>query len=138
MVYLHGGAFTFDNANVERVGPDYLVPLGVILVTINYRLGPFGKIYFRSKTAFFLVQTGFLNLMIPECLGNFGLKDQNLALKWIRDNILAFGGDPDNVTLFGQSAGAAAVQYHMISPKSRNLFHRVILQSGSALNRRTY
>lgn len=66
--------------------------------------------------------------------GNAGLKDQALALKWVRDNIAKFGGDPDNVTLFGQSAGAASVHFHMLSPASEGLFHRAIIQSGSALN----
>lgn len=67
---------------------------------------------------------GFLNLGIPECPGNVGLKDQILAFKWIRDNIKAFGGDPNNVTAFGESAGAASVHYLMMSPLSRGIFTR--------------
>ena len=64
-----------------------------------------------------------------------GLKDQTLALQWIKDNIHNFGGDKTRVTITGESAGAAAVQYHMLSPKSKGLFHRAISQSGSATRR---
>lgn len=65
--------------------------------------------------------------------GNYGLKDQNLALRWVQTNIKYFGGDPNNVLLFGQSAGSASAHFHMLSPKSKGLFHKVILESGSAL-----
>lgn len=119
MAYIHGGGFTYGSGNVESVGPDFLVPRGVILVTINYRLGALG----------------FLSLQTPECPGNNGLKDQNLALRWIQKNISAFGGNPDNVTLFGESAGSVSVHYHLLSKLSRGLFHRAITQSGTATNR---
>lgn len=66
--------------------------------------------------------------------GNMGLKDQNLALKWVQRNIASFNGDPNNVTIFGESAGAAAVHLHILSPVSKALFHKAILQSGTALN----
>lgn len=72
-------------------GPDYILPENVILVTFNYRLGVLG----------------FLNTGTEEAPGNAGLKDQILALRWVRDNIKAFGGDPENITIAGQSAGAA-------------------------------
>lgn len=119
MVFFHGGGFTGGSGNQDWVGPDYLVPKNVILINVNYRLGPFGFLSFRNT----------------ECPGNYGLKDQCLALKWIQNNISAFGGNPDNVTIFGQSAGGAAVQYHFLSPASKGLFAKGIAQSGSVLNR---
>jgi para-nitrobenzyl esterase len=91
---------------------------GVVLVTINYRLGPLG---FFAHPA--LAAEG-------EPVGNQGLFDQRRALEWIRDNIERFGGDPDNVTIFGESAGSADVCYHVASPGSWGLFHRAIGQSG--------
>lgn len=79
---------------------------------------------------------GFLSLPDPECdiPGNAGFKDQVLALKWVRDNATNFGGDPNNVTIFGESAGGCSVHYHLISEMSRGLFHKAIAQSGTALN----
>ena len=89
----------------------------VIVVTFNYRLGSFG----------------FLSTGDGRIKGNFGMKDQVMALQWVKDNIASFGGDPDRVTIFGQSAGAASVGYHMLSDLSKDLFQRAILQSGSPL-----
>lgn len=66
--------------------------------------------------------------------GNMGLKDQNLALKWVRYNIQSFGGDPNNITIFGESAGSASVHAHILSPASKGLFHKAILQSGCCFN----
>ncbi|PNF42132.1 Esterase FE4 [Cryptotermes secundus] len=118
MVWFHGGGFVGGSGNSEIYGPDYLVAEDVVLVTLNYRLGPFG----------------FLCLENEEVPGNAGLKDQVMALKWIQRNIRQFGGDPDNVTLFGESAGGCSVQYHMLSPMSKGLFHRAISQSGTAFH----
>lgn len=87
----------------------------IVLVTINYRFGPFG----------------FLSTGTEEAVGNMGLKDQSLALKWIQNNIDAFGGDPSRVTIAGLSAGAYSVTAHMASEMSRDLFQRVIAVSGS-------
>lgn len=117
MVWLHGGGYSFGSGNTFLYGPDYLVAENVVLVTLNYRLGPLG----------------FLTAG-PSAPGNQGLKDQLLALKWVRDNIAAFGGDPNQVTVFGESAGGSSVQLLMLSPLSKGLFHRAISESGSALN----
>ncbi|CAH2076975.1 unnamed protein product, partial [Iphiclides podalirius] len=119
MVFIHGGGFVFGNGTVKNEsGPDFLIEHGVVIVSINYRLSVFG----------------FLALDIPEAAGNMGLKDQVEALKWVQANIRNFGGDKNNVTLFGVSAGAASVEYLMLSPKAEGLFHKAILQSGSCLN----
>lgn len=117
MVWLHGGGFSFGSGNSFLYGPDYLVAEDIVLVTFNYRLGPLG----------------FLTAG-PDAPGNQGLKDQLLALKWVQDNIAAFGGDPGQVTIFGESAGASSVQLLLLSPMAKGLFHRAISQSGSALN----
>ncbi|CAH2237117.1 jg24456 [Pararge aegeria aegeria] len=119
MFFIHGGGFIYGNGTVkEELGPDYLIENGVVVVTINYRLGVFG----------------FLQLGIPEAAGNMGLKDQVQALKWVQNNIDKFGGDRNNVTIFGISAGSASVEYQMMSPSAKGLFHKAILQSGSSLN----
>ncbi|CAH1640490.1 unnamed protein product [Spodoptera littoralis] len=117
MTFIHGGGYFKGSGNMIFYGPRYLVPKGVILVTINYRLN---------------IQ-GFLCLRIKENPGNAAMKDQVAALRWVRRNIRKFGGDPDNVTLFGESAGAASVSFHLYSPMSKGLFHKAITQSGSAL-----
>ncbi|GAA0935541.1 carboxylesterase/lipase family protein [Nonomuraea longicatena] len=114
MVYLHGGGF------VSGAGHDYdasrLVAGGdVVVVTVGYRLGVFG----------FLAHPG------EPGAGAFGLEDQQAALKWVRRNASAFGGDPRNVTLFGESAGALSTCAHLTSPGAAGLFHRAIMQSGT-------
>lgn len=138
MVFIHGGAFNFGSGSSYEYSPDYLLDENVIVVTINYRLGVFGRhLYRRWQYAlrfdtnllmmylltcawrFFFFYIGFLNLDVDECPGNMGLKDQLLALKWIRANVRAFGGDADNVTIFGESAGAVSVHYHTLSPQSK-------------------
>ncbi|XP_053681974.1 juvenile hormone esterase [Sabethes cyaneus] len=117
MVWIHGGAFSFGSGNAFLYGPDYLVPEGVVLVSFNYRLGALG----------------FLGVG-KDAPGNAGLKDQILALKWVQENIAAFGGDPNSVTIFGQSAGAVSVHMLIMSPLAKGLFHKAIAQSGTALN----
>lgn len=117
MVWFHGGGFASGSGGVEHYGPDYLVTENVVLVTVNYRLGPFGFLYMEEAAP-----------------GNAGLKDQVAALRWVQKNIAVFGGNPRNVTIFGESAGGASVQLHMLSPMSKGLFHRAIAQSGAALN----
>ncbi|XP_026837124.1 venom carboxylesterase-6 isoform X1 [Drosophila erecta] len=117
MVYIHGGGFFSGSAGPGITGPEYFMDSGeVILVTVAYRLGPFG----------------FLSTQDAVMSGNFGLKDQNLALRWVQRNIRFFGGDPQQVTIFGQSAGGVCAHMHLLSPRSQGLFHRVISMSGTA------
>ncbi|XP_047503726.1 bile salt-activated lipase-like [Pieris napi] len=118
MVFIHGGAFLVGSGGRFIYGPEFLMKKDVILVTFNYRLGALG----------------FTCLGIEEAPGNAGLKDQIAALKWVRDNIGAFGGDPDNVTVFGESAGATSASLLMASTTASGLFKRAILQSGSGIS----
>ncbi|XP_076686877.1 juvenile hormone esterase-like [Andrena cerasifolii] len=117
MVFIHGGAFRTGNGNRTDYGPDYLLDKDIVLVTCNYRLGIFG----------------FLSTGTMAASGNFGLKDQVLVLKWVKRNIRAFGGNPNDVTLFGQSAGSVSTHLHALSEQSKHLFNRYILQSGLAI-----
>lgn len=116
MVYIHGGAYIFGSGNVAEHSPEYLVQEGVIVVTFNYRLNVMG----------------FMHLPSGGIVGNQGFRDQRLTLKWVHENIERFGGDPNNITLFGHSAGAAAAHLHMMLPESKKYFHKAILQSGAA------
>lgn len=88
----------------------------IVLVTFNYRLG----------------SLGFLSTGSPEAPGNLGLKDQALLLRWLKLHISRFGGDSSSITLLGYGAGAISITLHMVSPMSRNLFHKAIIMSGSA------
>ncbi|XP_015436516.1 PREDICTED: venom carboxylesterase-6-like [Dufourea novaeangliae] len=117
MLWIHGGSNTFGSKNASEYGPDLLIEQGIVLVSINYRLGALG----------------FLSLGREEAAGNAGLKDQTLALRWVQENIATFGGDPRRVTIFGQSSGSADVNFHVLSPKSNGLFARAIFMSGTAL-----
>ncbi|XP_078045290.1 venom carboxylesterase-6 [Augochlora pura] len=116
MVWIHGGAFQYSSGN--EVDESVLMQKDIALVTINYRLGPFG-----------FLSTG--DRVVP---GNMGLKDQSMALQWVLYNIEFFGGDPKSITIFGLNSGAASVHYHYMSPLSVGLFHRGISISGVALN----
>lgn len=116
MVWIHGGSYMSGSGNSDFYGPDFLVNKNVIVVTINYRLE----------------MLGFLCLNTKDVPGNAGMKDQVAALRWVQKNIKNFGGDPNNVTLFGESAGGGSVSYHLISPMSKGLFKRAIVQSGSS------
>nr|QCC89017.1 carboxylesterase 2 [Meteorus pulchricornis] len=118
MVFFHSGGFMSGSGNDMLYGPDFLVENDIVLVTMNYRLGVIG-----------FLNTG--NISAP---GNIGLKDQNLALKWIQENIINFSGCPKRVTIFGQGSGATSVHYHMLSPMSQGLFKSAILQSGTAVS----
>lgn len=117
MFWVHGGAFICGAGNDDLYGPEFLVRQGVIVVTINYRLEVLG----------------FLCLDTPEIPGNAGMKDQVQALRWVNKNIANFGGDPKNITIFGESAGGASISYLLVSPMSKGLFKRAIPQSGSSL-----
>ncbi|CAN7941075.1 unnamed protein product, partial [Ixodes hexagonus] len=119
VVFLYGGAFQWGDSALVLNDPANFVALSdVIFVTLNYRLGILG----------------FLSSGTEELPGNMGLWDQNVALKWVRDNIGSFGGNRDDVTLSGFSAGAISAGLHAISPHSQNLFHRLILQSCTPLS----
>ncbi|KAG8262900.1 hypothetical protein J6590_043888 [Homalodisca vitripennis] len=118
MVWIHGGGFFADSGSTELYGPHFLVEEDIVYVSMNYRCGVLG----------------FLSLENEKLPGNLGLKDQALALQWVHDNIESFGGDPDNVTIFGESAGGASVNYQLLSPLSRGLFHKAIIQSGCSLS----
>ncbi len=123
MVYVHGGSNTAGSAAEELSNGLQLVPRGVILVTLDYRLGVFG--FFRSPA---LDEASGYNGS-----GNYGLMDQIAALEWVRRNISAFGGDPHRVTLFGQSAGAVDTGLLMASPLARGLFQQAIEESGQVV-----
>uniref|UniRef100_A0A182LWB5 Carboxylic ester hydrolase n=1 Tax=Anopheles culicifacies TaxID=139723 RepID=A0A182LWB5_9DIPT len=117
MVWIHGGGYGANSGNSVDFGPEKLVQDGVLLVTINYRLGTLG----------------FLSTGDRYAAGNWGLKDCLQALRWVRINIAAFGGDPDNVTIFGNSAGAALVHLLVLTDAGEGLFHKAIAQSSTAL-----
>ena len=123
MVWLHGGGNAMGRASVGYLDGTSLSRRGVILVTINYRLGVFG----------FLVHPGLTAESPHHSSGNYGLLDQLAVLKWVRENIAKFGGDPGNVTLFGQSAGAIDTSILVASPLSKGLIHRSIQESGPPL-----
>jgi para-nitrobenzyl esterase len=118
MVWFHPGAFQYGESN--DFDPSDLVGQGVVVVTVNYRLGALGFMAHSALTA-----------ESPNASsGNYGLQDQQAALRWVQRNIKKFGGDANNVTIFGQSAGAVSVHAHMVSPQSAGLFQRAIAQSG--------
>jgi len=115
IVWVHGGGYNFGNGGLPLFGPGKLMDHDVVLVSFNYRLGVFG-----------FLSTG--DEVIP---GNNGMWDQVLALKWVQENIAAFGGDPSRVTIFGESAGGSSVSLLALSPATRGLFKGAIIQSGT-------
>lgn len=123
MVWIHGGAFQNGFGHEIEFDGDAYAKKGVVLVTLNYRLGMCGFLAHPLLTA---ENAG-------KGSGNYGLFDQLAALKWVKRNIAAFGGDPDNVTLFGQSAGAGSVQALISSPMAKGYIQRAIIQSGGGL-----
>lgn len=118
MFFIHGGGYRFGSGSASLHGGDYLVEKDVVVVTINYRVGPLG----------------FLSLNTPEVPGNAGMKDMVQALRWVHQNIKNFGGNSGNLTVFGHSCGGAAVSLLTASPLSKNLINKAIVQSGCALN----
>jgi para-nitrobenzyl esterase len=120
MVWIHGGTLIWGSGQSRMYNGEEFARRGVILVSINYRLGVLG----------YLAHSGLSAESADNVSGNYGLMDQIAALRWVRDNIAAFGGDASNVTIFGESAGAFSVEYLLASPPARGLFDRAIVQSG--------
>lgn len=122
MVWFHGGGFTSLTSNTKPFNnPTALVSKGVVQVSVNHRLGPFGYIAHPELSA----ESGYNGS------GNYGQMDLIAALEWVQDNIEAFGGDPSNVTIFGESGGGRKVLSLMASPRAAGLFHKAISQSGT-------
>jgi len=120
MFWIYGGGFVNGGSSPEVYDGSKFAEAGVVLVSANYRLGRFG----------FFAHPALTKEAGGAPLGNYAYLDQIEALKWVKRNIARFGGDPDNVTVFGESAGGASVNMLMISPLARGLFHRAIVQSG--------
>lgn len=120
MVWIHGGGYVNGSGTAALYDGSALAREGVVVVTLNYRLGRFGFFAHPALTAD----------AHGEAVGNYGLMDMIAALKWVRDNAARFGGDPKQVTIFGESAGGAAVNALMTSPAARGLFARAVVQSG--------
>ena len=115
MFWIHGGGYSGGASSEPRHNGDFLPLKGVVLVTINYRLGVFG-----------FLATADLAKEANGAAGNYGLLDMVAALQWVKANIANFGGDPDNVTIFGESAGSFAVSTLMASPLAQGLFQKAI------------
>jgi para-nitrobenzyl esterase len=122
MVWIHGGGFTRGSANLAAYNGEVLARKGAVVVAINYRLGVFG----------FLAHPALTAESEHHASGNYALLDQFAALAWVKKNIAGFGGDPNRVTIFGESAGSWAVNLLMASPLARGLFHRAIGESGGS------
>lgn len=123
MMWIHGGAFYLGSGSLPIFQGEALARKGAVVVTVNYRLGRLG----------FLAHPQLTKESQRHASGNYGWLDLIAALRWVQVNIGAFGGDPDNVTIFGQSAGSTTINAFMTSPQTRGLFHRAIGQSGGAL-----
>ena len=123
MVWIHGGGFQAGAGREPRHDGDALARQGLVVVTINYRLGIFGFFAHPELTK----ESGW------NASGNYGMLDQVAALRWVQENIAAFGGNPQNVTIFGESAGSFAVSALMASPLASGLFHKAIGESGAYL-----
>lgn len=117
VVFIHPGGLYILSGSSKEFGPEYLLDEDIVLVTFNYRLAHFG----------------FTSTGTKEAIGNAGFKDQALVLKWVQDHIHNFGGDKQLVTLMGDSAGALSISLHLVSPMSRNYFHRAFMMSSSML-----
>ncbi|GAB2483894.1 carboxylesterase/lipase family protein [Algoriphagus taiwanensis] len=125
MVWIYGGGFSSGGNTVPLYDGEELAKKGIVVVALNYRVGILGFLAHPELTAESPEQTS----------GNYGLLDQIAGLKWVKNNIGAFGGDPDRVTIAGQSAGAFSVNALVVSPKARGLFHQAIAQSGGMFTR---
>jgi para-nitrobenzyl esterase len=122
MVYIHGGGLRVGTAREALYDGEELAKKGIVVVTLNYRLGILG----------FFAHPELTNESPRHTSGNYGLLDQNAALQWVNRNIAAFGGDPNKVTIFGQSGGAFSVTSQVVSPLSKGLFRAAIVESGGA------
>ena len=121
MIWIHGGGFTIGSGSAPLYAGDLLAARGdIVYVSINFRLGLLGYLNLDEATDGAIPSTG-----------NEGLLDQLAALEWVRDNIVSFGGDPDNVTVFGESSGAMSIGCLLAMPQAKGLFHRAILESGT-------
>ncbi len=127
MVWIYGGGFSSGGNTVPLYDGEDLAKKGIVVVALNYRVGMLGFFAHPELSAENPDQTS----------GNYGLLDQIAGLEWVKKNIAAFGGDPDQVTIAGQSAGAFSVNALVVSPKAKGLFHRAIAQSGGMFNRGT-
>jgi para-nitrobenzyl esterase len=123
MVWIYGGGFTTGGTSENRQDGQFLAHRGVVVVSMNYRLGIFGFMAHPELTA----------ESAHHASGNYGLMDQTAAIAWVRRNIEVFGGDPGNITIFGESAGSFSVSALMASPVSKDLFSKAIGESGGAL-----
>ena len=123
LVYIHGGGFTGGCGHEKHFDVPVWPTKGVIGVTLNYRLGPLGFVCLPELKE----EAGFT--------GNYGLYDQLAAIRWVKDNIASFGGNPDNITIMGQSAGAMSVQQHSLSPLSEGLFQQAVMSSGGGVSK---
>ncbi|ALC45329.1 alpha-Est3, partial [Drosophila busckii] len=119
IVFYFGGGFEKGDPTRDLHSPDYFMMQDVVVATVSYRVGPLGFLSLRDPAA--------------GAPGNAGLKDQLMALEWIKENAAKFNADPSNITAFGESAGAASVHYLMMNPRADGLFHKAILQSGNVL-----
>lgn len=117
LIYIHGGGYFYGAGDDHQHGPELLLQQCVILVTLNYRLGIFG----------------FASLALPDYSGNMGLKDQRMAIQWVHENIEAFGGDVNKITLFGESAGGASVLFHTLNADSRKNFNQIFAMSSMTI-----
>lgn len=123
MVWIYGGGLQGGATSEGRQDGQFLAHKDVVVVSMNYRLGIFG----------FFVHPELTAESAHHASGNYGLMDQNAAIQWVKRNIAAFGGDPDNITLFGESAGSFSVNFHVASPMSRDLIKHAIGESGGAI-----
>lgn len=123
LVYIHGGGFTGGCGHEKHFDVPVWPTKGVIGVTLNYRLGPMGFVCLPELKE----EAGYT--------GNYGLYDQLTAIQWVKNNIASFGGNPDNITIMGQSAGAMSVQQHSLSPLSEGLFQHAVMSSGGGVSK---
>lgn len=122
LIWIYGGGFMSGSASLDIYKAETLAAVGnVIVATMQYRIGAFGFLYLAPM----------LDGAEEEAPGNVGLWDQAMAIRWLKDNARAFGGDPDSITLFGESAGSSSVNLLLLSPVTRTLARRGVLQSGT-------